>query len=63
MWYSSSTQGVAKVKVCFDIDANGILNVSAKEITTGSMIKITITKDKLSLSSEEIERMVKDAVQ
>ena len=37
------------------------MNVSVKEITTGSTSKITITKDKLSLSSEEIERMVKDA--
>ena len=57
----AAPRGVAQVKVCFDIDANGILNVSAEEITTGSMSKITITKDKLSLSGEEIERMVKDA--
>ncbi|XP_023896881.1 heat shock 70 kDa protein 4-like [Quercus suber] len=58
---SAVPRGVAQVKVCFDIDANGILNVSAEEITTGSMSKITITKDKLSLSGEEVERMVRDA--
>ena len=54
-------QGVAQIKVCFDIDANGILNVFAKEITTGLMNKIIITKNKSRLSSEEIKRMVKDA--
>lgn len=54
-------QGVAHIKVCFDIDANGILNVFAKEITTGLMNKIIITKTKSRLSSEEIKRMVKDA--
>ncbi|KAM4094015.1 hypothetical protein ACB094_06G162900 [Castanea mollissima] len=54
-------RGVAKVKVCFDIDANGILNVSAEEISTGVMRKVTITNDKARLSSEEIDRMVQDA--
>ena len=54
-------RGVANVKVCFDIDANGILSVSAKETTTGSMRKITITKYKSRLSSEMINRRVKDA--
>ncbi|KAM3703684.1 hypothetical protein ACB098_04G113600 [Castanea mollissima] len=53
--------GEAWVKVCFDIDANGILNVSAKEISTGLMMKMTITNDKARLSSEEINRMVRDA--
>ncbi|XP_075667987.1 heat shock cognate 70 kDa protein-like [Castanea sativa] len=52
---------VAKVKVCFDIDANGILNVSAEELSTGVMMNITITNDKARLSSEEIDRMVQDA--
>ena len=54
-------RGVATVKVCFDIDANGILNVSAEEISTGVMRKITITNDKARLSSEEVDRMVQDA--
>ena len=54
-------RGVAKVKVCFEIDTNGILTVSAKEMTTGVRTKVTITNDKARLSSEEIERMVQDA--
>ena len=54
-------RGVANVKFCLDIDANGILSVSAKETTTGSMRKITITKYKSRLSSEMINRRVKDA--
>ncbi|XP_023909298.2 heat shock cognate 70 kDa protein [Quercus suber] len=54
-------RGVANAKVCFNIDSNGILNVSAKEMTTGVMRNITITNDEARLSSEEIDRMVKDA--
>ncbi|KAM4104495.1 hypothetical protein ACJW30_06G162000 [Castanea mollissima] len=54
-------RGVTQAKVCFDIDTNGILNVSAKEMTTGVMRNITITNDKARLSSEEINRMVQDA--
>uniref|UniRef100_A0A2N9FPW1 Uncharacterized protein n=1 Tax=Fagus sylvatica TaxID=28930 RepID=A0A2N9FPW1_FAGSY len=54
-------RGVARVKVCFEIDTNGILTVSAKEMTTGVRTKVTITNDKARLSSEEIERMVQDA--
>merc|ERR1712129_639251 len=45
----------------FDIDANGILNVSAIEKSTGKEDKITITNDKGRLSQEEIERMVSEA--
>lgn len=45
----------------FDIDANGILNVSAVDKSTGKENKITITNDKGRLSKEEIERMVQDA--
>ena len=45
----------------FDIDANGILNVSATDKSTGKENKITITNDKGRLSKEEIERMVNDA--
>ncbi|KAL4613951.1 hypothetical protein ACB092_07G019900 [Castanea dentata] len=54
-------KGVTKVKVCFDIDADGILNVSAKEMTTGVMSEITFTNYKGNLSSEDIARMVQDA--
>ncbi|KAM4094013.1 hypothetical protein ACB094_06G162800 [Castanea mollissima] len=48
-------RGVSMAKACFDIDTNGFLNVSAKEMTTGVMNKITITNDKARLSSEEID--------
>ncbi|KAM3745875.1 hypothetical protein ACB098_06G160700 [Castanea mollissima] len=54
-------RGVASINVCFNIDTNSILNVSAKEMTTGVMRNITITNDGSRLSSEEIDRMVKDA--
>ncbi|XP_030931625.1 heat shock cognate 70 kDa protein-like [Quercus lobata] len=54
-------KGVVKINVCFNIDTNGILNVSAKEMTTGVMRNITITNDESRLSSEEINRMVQDA--
>ncbi|XP_004507753.1 heat shock 70 kDa protein [Cicer arietinum] len=54
-------RGVPQVNVCFDIDANGILNVSAEDKTAGVKNKITITNDKGRLSKEEIEKMVKDA--
>merc|ERR1719327_220291 len=54
-------RGVPQIKVTFDIDANGILNVSAVEKGTGKAEKITITNDKGRLFKEEIERMVNDA--
>ena len=54
-------RGVPQIEVTFDIDANGILNVSAVDTSTGKENKITITNDKGRLSKEEIERMVKDA--
>jgi L1 cell adhesion molecule like protein len=54
-------RGVPQVEVTFDIDANGILNVSAADKTTGKSNRITITNDKGRLSKEEIERMVNDA--
>ncbi|CAA2956620.1 heat shock cognate 70 kDa 2-like [Olea europaea subsp. europaea] len=49
------------ITVCFDIDANGILNVSAEDKTTGQKNKITITNDKGRLSKEDIEKMVQEA--
>jgi len=54
-------RGQPQIDVCFDIDANGILNVSALEKSTGKEQKITITNDKGRLSQEEIERMVEEA--
>jgi len=54
-------RGVPQIEVTFDIDANGILNVSAEEKGTGKKQAITITNDKGRLSKEEIERMVRDA--
>lgn len=54
-------RGVPQIEVSFDIDANGILNVSAAEKSTGKSNKITITNDKGRLSKEDIERMVQEA--
>jgi len=54
-------RGVPQIEVTFDIDANGILNVSAVDKSTNKQSKITITNDQGRLSKEEIERMVNDA--
>ena len=54
-------RGVPQIEVFFDIDANGILNVSAVDKSTGKSNKITITNDKGRLSKEEIDRMVNNA--
>ncbi|RRT39411.1 hypothetical protein B296_00051255 [Ensete ventricosum] len=54
-------RGVPQINVCFDIDANGILNVTAEDKTTGQKNKITITNDKGRLSKEEIEKMVRES--
>uniref|UniRef100_A0A183CQ69 Heat shock protein 70 n=1 Tax=Globodera pallida TaxID=36090 RepID=A0A183CQ69_GLOPA len=53
--------GVPQIEVTFDIDADGILNVSAQDKSTGKQNKITITNDKGRLSKDEIERMVQEA--
>lgn len=55
-------RGVPQINVTFDVDANGILNVSAEEKTTGKKNKITITNDKGTLSKDDVERMVKVGV-
>jgi len=55
-----SPRGVPKIEVTFDIDANGILNVAAKDSATGKEQKITITGSS-GLSNDEVERMVKEA--
>jgi len=54
-------RGVPQIEVTFDIDANGILNVSAVDKSTGKSNKITITNDKGRLSKEDIEKMVQEA--
>ena len=53
-------RGVPKIEVTFDIDANGILNVTAKDMATGKDQKITITSSS-GLSKEEVDRMAKEA--
>src|SRR5207249_12025156 len=53
-------RGVLQVEVTFDIDANGILNVSARDTATGKQQNITITASS-GLTKDEIDRMVKDA--
>jgi len=54
-------RGVPQIEVTFDIDANGILNVSAEEKGTGKKNQITISNDKGRLSKDDIERMVGEA--
>jgi len=54
-------RGVPQIEVSFDIDANGILNVSASEKSTGKSQKITITNEKGRLSKDDIERMVAES--
>jgi molecular chaperone DnaK len=53
-------RGVPQIEVTFDIDANGILNVTAKDMATGKDQKITITSSS-GLSKDEVERMAKEA--
>jgi L1 cell adhesion molecule like protein len=54
-------RGVPQIEVTYDIDANGILNVTAVEKSTQKTNKITITNDKGRLSTDDIKRMVEDA--
>jgi L1 cell adhesion molecule like protein len=54
-------RGVPQIEVTYDVDANGILNVSAAEKSTGKSEKITITNDKGRLNKDDIERMVAEA--
>ena len=56
----AAPRGVPKIEVSFDIDANGIVNVSAKDLGTGKEQKITITSSG-TLDKDEVERMVKEA--
>merc|ERR1712034_302087 len=54
-------RGQPQIEVTFEIDSNGILNVSAEDKGTGKSEKITITNDKGRLTEEEIEKMIKEA--
>merc|ERR1719169_119341 len=54
-------RGVPQIEVTFDIDANGILNVSAQDKSTGKQNQITITNEKGRLSQSDIDRMVSEA--
>lgn len=56
----AARRGVPQIEVTFDIDANGIVNVSAKDLGTGKQQQITISGS-TALNDEEVERMVKDA--
>lgn len=57
----SAPSGVPQVTICFNIDANGILNVTIEDKTTEQNNKITITNDKERLSKKKINKMVKEA--
>lgn len=56
-------RGVPQIEITYDLDANGILNVTAAEKSTGKSNKITITNDKGRLSKEQIEKMVREAAE
>lgn len=56
----AAPRGIPKIEVSFDIDANGIVNVSAKDLGTGKEQKITITSSGI-LDKDEVDRMVKEA--
>ena len=58
----AARRGVPQIEVTFDIDANGIVNVSAKDLGTGKQQQITISGS-TALNDDEVERMVKDAEQ
>lgn len=58
---SPAPRGVPQIEVTFDMDTNGILNVSAVDKSSGKEQKITITNDKGRLSKDDIEKMIRDA--
>lgn len=60
-WNVYENWGVPQITVCFDIDANSILNVWAEDKRLGKKSKITIANDKGRLSKDEIEKMVQEA--
>jgi L1 cell adhesion molecule like protein len=58
---SPAPRGVPQIEVTFEIDENGIMNVTATDKATSKNAKITITNNKGRLSKEEIEKLIKDA--
>jgi L1 cell adhesion molecule like protein len=56
-------RGIPQIEITYDMDANGILNVTAAEKSTGKSNKITITNDKGRLSKEEVEKMIAEAAE
>ena len=60
---NKAPRGIPKIEVTYDISADGILNISASDKASGSEKNITITNDKGRLTSDDIERMVKEAEQ
>ena len=59
-WHPPAPRGIPQIEVTFDIDANGILNVTAKDKATGKDTTITITSSS-GLSKDEVEKMAKEA--
>ena len=59
--FPPAPRGVPQIEVTFDSDANGIINVSAADKSTGKSNKIVVTNDKGRLSKDEIERMLAEA--
>jgi L1 cell adhesion molecule like protein len=57
----AARRGVPKLEVTFEVDTNGVMNISARDRSTGKQNEITITVENRRLSKEEIERMVADA--
>merc|ERR1712072_1656595 len=57
----AAPRGVPQIEVTFDVDANGILNVSAQDKASGKSNQITITNEKGRLSQNDIDRMVAEA--
>jgi len=54
-------RGVPKIEVTFDVDANGIMNVTAMDKTTLKSSRVTITNEKGRLSKDDVERLIKEA--
>ena len=59
-WRAAGAARRAQIEVTFDIDANGIVNVAAKDVATGKEQRIAITASS-GLNKDEVDRMVKDA--
>lgn len=60
-WLPAAPRGAAGIKVCFAIDENGVINVSAEHVGSGLKNSVTIANDKGRLPKEEIKRMIEEA--